>query len=518
MKKLLILLLMGVSGLAMAEEQRADSMVVSLGQLDMYQMQNRWGFAAASTQAANSWYNFGWLQVGTQWANGAYHRTQEAKSSTHVDAKAQGGVMLGKYRVFGSIDLRQHWNRGVNYALMMEPLRDMPYQLADSTGGDWKQQQYQLQARIISPLYGKHFSWAADMKLEVGRGAKNTDPRPQDNTNRIEATPSITWHNRVLQTSLYGGYYRTRERTELMLYNSSEPQKLYLMKGLGQYTWQVMSTSDYERQFKGDGWHGGVQLGHRWKRHSMLLGIDVGNGIEDVYDMVDNSPRHIGRAYNTSARLDLNWQIWRKRSHHEISYTVDNTSTSGREYIQVFNSSADVNRWETLAEAPARYISSGQTVLLGYQCYLHREGEKDYRWKFGVQAGNVSCIEEYEAMSALRHTEHALVNAHLAHRFACGRKLTATVGVDVTLKQAMEDYQEYEYTPRETEDTHIGDMMQSDWDYLSASYYRYSGTGRLEWQCLPTSQLYLQVKGGGLTTSSQHLHRRQVQVAVGYLF
>lgn len=500
--------------------QEADSVATSLSQLELYQTESRWSEAVSSALSAQPWCNYGRIEVDTRWTNGSYHRAQEAASSTHIDARADGAVMLGNYRVRGNIDLHQHWNRGVQYALMMNPLRDMPYQWADSTGGDWRQQQYQLGASIISPMCGAHFSWAVDVGLQVGRGAKNTDPRPQDNTNRLQAIPSLTWHNRVLQTSLYVGYFRTRQRTELMLYNSSEPQKLYLMKGLGQYTWEVMSTSQHERQFKGDGWQGGVQLGHQWKRHGMMLGIDVDNGTEDVYDMIDNSPRHVGRVYSLGTGIHMDWQIRRKRWLHVFTYKVNAVGLSGREFIQVFNSSADVNRWETLAEAPARYTSGRTTDLIGYEGYRKDEGSKDYRWKFGLQTGYVSMDEDYEVMNAQRYTNDCITQANVYHRFPCGSRLKAMVGLDLTWKSSMaDDYQDYRYSPRETDDTNISQgLMQHDWNYLTEDYFRYAVVGRLEWNCLPASLLYLQLSGSGLTTSPNHHHRRQMQVSLGYLF
>ena len=43
-------------------------------------------------------------------------------------------------------------------------------------------------------------------------------------------------------------YYSYRENSNLILYDSSVPQKLYLLKGLGQYTYEIFSTTERERK------------------------------------------------------------------------------------------------------------------------------------------------------------------------------------------------------------------------------------------------------------------------------
>ncbi len=341
------------------------------------------------------------IYLGTEFSNGSFHRPQEAKKYNNYLFSAEGAVNLGSFYVTGGFLFNQAYKKGIQFNSICNPFRGTPYIIADSTGGDWTMQSYQMQAKIVSPFVGDWISFGLEMGIGVDRGAKKIDPRPQSNTNNIDIYPSITI--KPGGGNAIGGsfnYSRFREDVNLMLYDSSEPQKLYLLKGMGQYTYDIFSTVSRDRKYSGDKLGGSISYSYHSKRLSVLVSAEHNSYVEEVSDIEMNKPKLQGRLYQLDNKLNLDVQAKSNQILHKIQGYYAWSEYSGREIIQVFNSSPEVNAWITQSEAPRRSLVEEKQAGLEYSFVLYPENGKYYNWK--ITLGNMykDFNDSYQALES----------------------------------------------------------------------------------------------------------------------
>ena len=157
-------------------------------------------------------------------------------------------------------------------------------------------------------------------------------------------------------------YYSYRENSNLILYDSSVPQKLYLLKGLGQYTYEIFSTTERERKYEGNTL--GAVFGWLLTRNDVSVSAKASylNGMESVFDIDYNKPHYRGKYYTDSWRGKFGFLYDPANWGLHVSADYNGSRGSGRELVQYFNSSSDVNAWVTDSEIPARYVSVNHDV------------------------------------------------------------------------------------------------------------------------------------------------------------
>lgn len=355
----------------------------------------------------------GSLTAGAELTGGPLHLAQDAEQRAKLYLDAAGLSQVGRFRMKGSFRFTQSYEKGVQFASTFNPLRPMPYVIADSTGGDWKKQDYLMGVDISMPLAADRLALGLRLGLEAGRGAKNTDPRPQAGICDISVMPSISFN--AGSAGLFSGafgYGLYRETSNLILYDSSQPQKLYLLKGLGQYTSEVFSNSERERKYEGHSLSGKMA----WSKSSgpLLYRIDVSylNSTERVYDIDNSKPHDRGRyfthEYCTKAALAVNQSRW----GGEAVLGWRGYYGSGREIVQHFESSSDVNAWVTDSENPARYLLSDLVLSLDLKAWLKDGGDRR-SWYFAMLSERRDMAQQYKATSSFHNEDFLYLSPQL---------------------------------------------------------------------------------------------------------
>ena len=174
--------------------------------------------------------------VGITFRNeiGNFHRVQLAENYNSVGFMADGSYIGKRLYMVGTFDFQQEFKNKVSFTSLLNPFRGTPYDLADSTSSNWRVQNYCVNGKIAYELVPGALSLGLDGSINVARGAKQIDPRPKTNNNDIVFTPSLSFHRNGHIISIGGSYKMFKENVNLILYNSSESQKIYQLKGLGQ--------------------------------------------------------------------------------------------------------------------------------------------------------------------------------------------------------------------------------------------------------------------------------------------
>ena len=99
---------------------------------------------AADMECAKPKEGYGQAVLGADFETGTFHRAQDADTKTGIFFNADGERQVGRFRLKGDFRFRQSFENGVRFASTFNPLRDMPYVIADSTGGNWQKQAYAM--------------------------------------------------------------------------------------------------------------------------------------------------------------------------------------------------------------------------------------------------------------------------------------------------------------------------------------------------------------------------------------
>ncbi len=415
---------------------------------------------------------YGQAALGADFETGTFHRAQDAATKTGIFFNAEGERQVGRFRLKGDFRFRQSFENGVNFASTFNPLRAMPYVIADSTGGNWQKQAYSMWTDISTPIVKGVLNAGLALDLDVGRGAKKIDPRPQAGMCRIEIKPSLSFLFRDYFSVSAGFIYALyRETSNLILYDSSQPQKIYLLKGLGQYTTEVFSSTERERKYDGNTLGGSFCLQFRKDRLRASLWGDYRNGLEKVYDIDYNKPHDRGNLYTHDFRLGLDAYAPNEllsRIGYEGGFTYEGSRHSGREFVQHFDSSPEVNGWVTDSELPGRYTNAEDHFGLALGLYVNDRNTFRRDWKITLRGEVNSFRQEYRATGAKETIKDARASAELAKRIGTrvgqlDLSLTGTVSRSLGSR--------LDYTPREIDDPNIStDLIEHDFS-LPSNWY-----------------------------------------------
>jgi len=456
---------------------------------------------------------YGSLEAGAEGEGGALHLAQEADKKVDLYLDASGEKQVGRFRMRGSFLFKQSFENGVRYASTFHPTRPMPYIIADSTGGNWRKQDYVMDVDISMPVIADRLSLGVAMGLEAGRGAKKTDPRPQAGICDISVVPSMSVNAGVAGVFSAGfSYGLYRESSDLILYDSSQPQKLYLLKGLGQYTYEVFSSSQRERKFEGH------KLGGKFAWTKTMDGLvldargEYRNGIERVFDVDYSKPhdrgRYITHEYNATASALLERQSW----GGEIALSYVGSHGSGREIIQHYESSSDVNSWVTDSENPARYTRQEGIITLAANAWL-KDDAGNKTWKFGASLDRDNTVQQYKATSSYMRQDVLYFHPSVERDIYLNSGVIL-LGINGELSHLLSS--RLDYTVREESDTNISEGLIRHDFYLPYNRYGFSANAGYRWNLKNGNGLVL--KGHGSYVAGGSLCRWAAGLSLGYAF
>lgn len=413
--------------------------------------------------------NYSDVKIGATGKTGDFHRPQKPKSSSMYNFCADGALNMGGFYLSAGFKFSQIFENDVKFTSILDPYRGTPYMIADSTGGDWQKQLYNMWLKVASPYYNDFVSVGISAGLDVGRGAKKTDPRPQANSNQIGVKPSVTF--RLGSHSLGGNfsYRRFMENSNLMLYNSSESQKIYLMKGFGQYTYDIFSTIERERRYNGNGYGFGAQYAYNGSSTQVLLFGGYENYTEEAVDIEYNKPRKRGRLYETSYNFGLRATFDGDRMTHVVSARYDDIERSGREIIEVFNPSSGVNAWITDSEAPRRSVVTDKMIDLNYSLLLKKSAELT-DWRFDLNATYDDFADEYAVMKSFLRYKNLYSSLRVQKSLNINDRNFIQASITGGYKYVW-DKQMNIVGREETDKTIEVDFVGADVDYLFSSCY-----------------------------------------------
>lgn len=330
--------------------QRSDTLPASAGSMEKMLLSEPW---LQSQNAAGLDASFivpvGKITAGTSLEQGDFRRPQQAAHNNLLSFKSENYQQLNKAKLYGSFQFTEEWNKKLVFTDVMDPYRGNPYILADSIGGDWKKQWYDLQLKASTgKIANEKLSLGAALRYKTGSGARQNDPRPLNTTNEIELSPGLVWHiSNKQHLGLNGWYSIYKERVSIDVKNTQIYHNLYELLGLGNYSNSLVSVSA-TRNYEGKKYGGDLQ--YDWQLPSFRLFATVGFKwkTEDAVDGT-STPQQAGRL--KEKEYDFGGSI--QYIHHSLSHYFRFNGVlydrTGHEYHQRYDTTS--LKWTTVYEA-----------------------------------------------------------------------------------------------------------------------------------------------------------------------
>lgn len=456
------------------------------------------------------------ISLGMEISNGSFHRPQQPENFNRYLFSAEGSVDLGRVYAIGGFDFKQAYENKTGFNSIFDPYRGTPYIIADATGGDWRKQSYDMWTKMATPIVGDALFVGVRAGLTVNRGAKKIDPRPQANTNNIEFAPSLTW--KIDNRNALGGYFgytRFRETSNLLLYDTGNPQKLYLLKGMGQYVYENFNTVNLERRYAGEELGGGFDYSFTAGRFSVVLSGAGRNYVEDATDTRNNRPKLVGRLYGIEYDLSLNLSVRGDRAFHGFNVFYNTVERSGREIIQTENTSSNVNSWVTIAEAPRRSVVTNDSFGAKYSLLLKPHAEGYYLWRISLGSVCNNFSDTYKVMDSYVKYK-SIMNTLAVERIIPAQKYFFKIGVNGSFRNVWGNV--LNYTLRETSDATIQDgLIKPDYLITTSDYFYGAANLTCGYKLRNNNSLWLKVAYGHLK-SNNNLKLNDLSISFGYTF
>ncbi|MBX3241562.1 MAG: hypothetical protein KIT80_11300 [Chitinophagaceae bacterium] len=382
---------------------------------------------------------------------------------------------------------------------MTNPYRDNPYQIADSSFGDWRKQHYLLQAKVVSPKINRYMRAGTGIKYEVLNGARQKDPRPLDKTINIELTPSIMFDiTGKWKLGLNGYYNRLREDLSISLENHLRPKDIFKLNGLGEYLYNgPIILGSLSRAYEGNNFGGGVSIGYDFNARKKIRSIiSYKNNMEKITDGT-TTPFNGGRHQYNDVEASVVYSIASEQKEHLISLNVLNRNISNTEFVQIYNTSSQ--QYEVIHQAVMNTKTRSEGSL-HYRLLLNNQAGQ-LNWILGARVYISNADEQYPSTSGLEQITLSggtleagkwiqLRNGQLNLRYTCSYRAALNSDLQYVPKTFSNNFAAYRITyPNFYYNTlnHLFNSLDLQYSfgisklasqlYLKASYIHHANTG-----------------------------------------
>ena len=483
MKKFLLLL--ALVPCALAAQGGKDRTVLKLNELDAL-----W---SASSNAAglvlSPYREFNALDVRYGWQGGEYRPMQTGTDVSDLQFDTQGAKQIGKVQVWGRFRYNNISDKGASYnTLLYDPYDErFLYTAADTVAGVWKKQSYEMQFKAAMPLTD-NLAAGLHVKYTDRIAAGQIDPRAESYHYSIAVKPALAFRGGFGSLGLSGLYTNTFERSTPSISNTQVNQKVYLLKGLGNWVGEQVGGGGLGTMyFRCNTWGGALQYAYdgnwklfselSWARHATKTTESPtqpkphGNTVRDEF--VFSSGAHFG-----------NGELL-----HVISADASLYITKGTEPTVTWNTAAGI--WEVLTELEQ---CSMRTASASASYHLFKKEGNGYKTHMQASLGFEDKADTYATPSSVFSYDNILAEIGAESRFAIG-KGSLLVGASV---QGCKNLQaQYVYSGHRTDTAPVSELYPHNLAVYSADRLKGSLGAEYAFQVSDGSSLAFCIEGSG---------------------
>ena len=205
--------------------------------LDLNRVRTLWmasgNAAGLAVQAPQS---FNLVEARYDREDGSWRPLQSGEHTANVQFDTQGARQIGAVRLWGHFRYNNVNEKESSFnTLLYNPYDErFLYTAADSVEGQWKKQSYEMEFKAAVPL-GERLATGLHVHYADRIAAGQIDPRAESYHYAVTVKPGLVWKTGASRIGLNGLYAHTLERSTPSISNSQQIQKVYLMRGLGNF-------------------------------------------------------------------------------------------------------------------------------------------------------------------------------------------------------------------------------------------------------------------------------------------
>lgn len=336
---------------------------------------NSAGLAKSAPEAFNL------VDAGYSYETGDYRLMQSGQTNGVMSFDTQGALKVGKVQLWGRFRYDNTDERGSSFnTLLYDPYDErFAYTAADTVAGQWKKQSYQMQFKAAVPL-GESFAAGVHLQYTNRIAAGQIDPRAESFHYSVNVKPGITWHPGHSTIGINGLYSNTFERSTPSISNNQETQKVFLLKGLGNWVGEQVGGSGLSTMyFRCNTWGVGLQYAYEdgWK---LIASAEYARHDTRIRESATQPKPH-----GSTQKQDFDagvTAIWGGNVLHKLGLSSSYAVTRGIEPTTQWNK--ETGEWEVTFSAEQLKLTTGITSL-NYDAFV-TEGDS-YSWHLSGTAG-----------------------------------------------------------------------------------------------------------------------------------
>lgn len=250
--------------------------------LKLLRLKNAWlqtGNAAALSSVSQ---NSGLFNISYSQNNGELRLYNQPENENQLQIRTEGYKTLGRYHLFGSFNYSLNNRNKVKWNNVLFPSDNNPFVLADSMGGDFDTEIFDINAGFAMPFKNTRWNWGVKTNYKAGSSADQTDPRPAINAVRYNLAPGLTYAGKNITIGLDALAEGYNEDINITVLNYNLNHHFFLFNGLGNY--YPNSGDSYRRNYRGFKAGGSVQAGIDKKNATYIVQIGYTNNFESADD------------------------------------------------------------------------------------------------------------------------------------------------------------------------------------------------------------------------------------------
>lgn len=408
---------------------------------------------------------------------GNFKPVQIGDNNSTVSFHAEGGGIYNELKgiyLWGSLTYNREQINGAKYnASLIDPLRDMPFIVADSAASKWINQDYSLKMRVSTPKLFSCVYAGVELSYQAGQGAKQIDPRPLVKLSKIEIKPSLLFN--IDENNLIGvnfDYYNRKEDGSASNLNSFSTPHVWEMVAPGYFS-QGESGSFGSirplRSYNAEALGGGLQYGWQDKQLKVIMSCDYLFKVEDALCSY-TKPQMAGTVKTSFGDVKLTGSYSIKNDKLFFRYIHSDKCIDGIEYQQTYDNTFEVQSWITNAKfICSNYSKIEDKVALDYMI----TNGNSYKWKFGTDGSILRNDYIYYLPKSTENVKTMDVNGYISRNFKLNKNsellCTVKAGYNKNLKNDI-DYNGY--NPK---DVCYKDFTLMDYNYSISNYRKIGG-------------------------------------------
>ena len=393
---------------------------------------------------------------------GDHHLFQEPQSASDVHFNTAGCASIGKIKLWGQFSYDNLSDSGTRFnTLVYDPFDErFIYNVADTTLSDRKRQSYDMEFKMAVPLAGRHFG-GLHVRYRDRIAAKQQDPRSESTAYDVDLSPSFVFsigsHHSLGMNILYSHYL---ERAAPTLSNSSLLQNVFVLKGLGNFTEDVVGSGGlYTMYYQGNSYGGAIQYG---LDSGIELLVDAGYRLSLTELRQDaTQPRDMGLSSVNDCFLDARLISERGNTLHKLSLNSLYKLTNGTEYA-----TKQINGvgWEVVSKAT---MSKYRTLdaILSYDYYMTKD--QSFLWNIHSRVRYISKNDSYVTPHSLFKYSGVSAEAGASRQFFFKRS-SLTTGLQLKGYKSIEG--EYVYNGARAESRPVQEWYPHDIEILTSDH------------------------------------------------